>query len=164
MKTKVLLMFCVILIAGCTNQTSKPLTDEEKAAIIKEVTEFNQSSIDAFNKIDFTSWKDYFSDSPDFRMVSTDGSILNYEQEINDMKGFFESLSNLHATKLSEYNNVFASDLAITSMQITVDGTLKTGEKLTVEKLTVTAILKKTNNKWGAIFYLENGLPPTVAQ
>lgn len=158
MKTKVFVLFCVILIAGCTNKTPKPLTDEEKAAIIKEVTEFNQSANDAFNKIDYTSWKAYFSDSPDFRMVSTNGSYLNYEQEINDMKGFFESVSNLHVTKLSEHNNVLASDLAITSFQITVDGTLKTGENLT-EKLTVTAVLKKTNNKWGAIFYLENGLP-----
>ena len=157
-------MLCVILIAGCTNQTPKPLTDEEKAAIIKEVIEFNQSSFDAFNKIDFTSWKSYFSDSPDFRAISTDGSILDYEQQINDSKGLFESVSNLHLTKLSEYNNVLASDLVITSFQIAVDGTLKTGENLTVEKLTITAILKKTNNTWGAIFYQDSGLPPVVTQ
>jgi hypothetical protein len=160
MKTKVLLMFCVILIAGCTNQTPKPLTDEEKSAIIKEVAEFNQSSIDAFNKIDFTSWSSYFLDSPDFRGVSIDGSILNYEQEINDSKGFFESVSNLHLTKLSEYTNVLSRDLVITSFQITTNATFKTGETLTFEKLAVTGILRKTNNKWGAIFYLENGLPP----
>ena len=52
MKTKVLLLFCIILIAGCTNQTPKPITDAEKAAIIKEVTEFNQSSIDASCRAD----------------------------------------------------------------------------------------------------------------
>ena len=164
MKTKVLLMFCVILIAGCTNQTPKPMPDEEKAAIIKEVTEFNQSSIDAFNKTDFAAWKTYFLDSPDFRAVSIDGAILNYEQFINDTKPFFESASNLHLTKLSEYLNVLARDLVISTFQIKTDVTMKTGEKLTFEKLMITGILKKIDNKWGAIFYLENGMPPKATK
>jgi len=162
MKTKVLLLFCIILIAGCTNQTPKPITDAEKAAIIKEVTEFNQSSIDAFNKIDFTSWKSYFLNSPDFLAVLPDGSFRNYEQEINHSKAFFESVSSLHLTKLSEYNNVLARDLVITAFQIKTDATLKTGEKLTFEKLMITGILKKIDNQWGAIFYQESGLPPSV--
>jgi hypothetical protein len=40
MKTKVLLTFCVIMIASCTNQKLKPITDAEKTAITQEVNNF----------------------------------------------------------------------------------------------------------------------------
>jgi PBP1b-binding outer membrane lipoprotein LpoB len=164
MKTKVLLMFCVILITGCTNQTPKPLTDEEKAAIIKEVTDANKVSIDALNKIDFPTFKSGFLDSPDFLSVSTDGSILNLEQVISKEKGFFESASNVHSVILNEDNKILEKDLVISTLLLNTNVTLKTGEKLTFEKLAITNIYKKIENQWKSVFYQESGLPPTVAQ
>jgi len=161
---KILFSLIAVALLGCTNQATKPLTDAEKAAIIKEVTELNQSSIDAFNKVDFTAWKSYFLNSPDFRAGSIDGLILNYEQFINDTKSFFESASSMNFIKLSEYNNVLERDLVINTFQIKTDVTMKTGEKLAFEKLMITSILKKIDNQWGAIFYLESGLPPVVTK
>ena len=164
MKTKVLLTFCLILIAGCTNQTPKPMTDEEKAAIIKEVTDANKLSIDALNKIDFPTFKSFFLDSPDFLSVSSDGSILNLEQVLSKEKRFFESASNVHADILSEDDKILERDLVVSTLLLKTDMTLKTGEKLTFEKLAVTNICKKIDNQWKTVFYQESGLPPTVTK
>jgi PBP1b-binding outer membrane lipoprotein LpoB len=164
MKTKVLLMFCVILIAGCTNQTPKPLTDEEKAVIIKEVTDANKVSIDALNKIDFPTFKNGFLDSPYFLRVSIDGRILNFEQAMSEEKGFFESASNIQAVILNEVDKILEKDLVVSTLLLNTNMTLKTGEKGTFEKLEVTNILRKIDNQWKSVFYQESGLPPTVAQ
>jgi ketosteroid isomerase-like protein len=160
---KILISLFVIALLGCTNQVTKPLTDVEKATLIKEVTETGQSAIEAYNKIDFQTVKSCFLDSPDFIAVSADGSILNYEQKINDTKSFFESISSLHFTVLNKEVKVLEKDLAIYTVQIKVDATIKTGEKLTYEKLTVTEIYKKVDNQWKVTFFQESGLPPAMS-
>jgi ketosteroid isomerase-like protein len=161
MKTIVISLF-ILVLSGCTSQKPKPLTDAEKASIIKEVSEVNQAAFDAYNKIDFQTVKSLFLDSPDFIGVSSDGSILNFEQVINKEKGFFESVSSLHLTKISEDNKVLERDLVIAIVQFKTDATLKSGKNLTFEKLTVTNIFRKIDNQWKSIFYQESALPPVV--
>ena len=160
---KILISLSVIALLGCTNQATKPLTDLEKATLITEVTEAGQSAIEAYNKIDFQTVESCFLDSPEFIAVSGDGSILNFEQKINDTKGFFESITSLHFTVLNKEVKVLQKDLAVYTVQIKIDATFKTGEKLTYEKLTVSEIYKKVDNQWKVIFFQESGLPPVVS-
>jgi len=65
MKTKTLLMLGLILIAGCTNQAPKPMTDAEKETIKNEVKKEFNAMVEACNKVDVGVFK-YFLDSPDF--------------------------------------------------------------------------------------------------
>ena len=128
------------------------------------MTDANKLSIDALNKIDFPTFKSFFLDSPDFLSVSSDGSILNLEQVLSKEKRFFESASNVHADILSEDDKILERDLVVSTLLLKTDMTLKTGEKLTFEKLAVTNICKKIDNQWKTVFYQESGLPPTVTK
>jgi len=79
-------------------------------------------------------------------------------------KGFFESASNVNAVILNEDDKILEKDLVVSTLLLNTDITLKTGEKLTFEKLAVTNIYKKINNQWKSVFYQESGLPPVVTK
>jgi hypothetical protein len=162
MKTKVLLMFGIILISGCTNQTPKPMTDKEKAEIIEAVTKTAHALGEADNQVNFLKFKDFFVESPDYITVTSGGSILNYNQYMKREKDFFESVSTLHVTNINENIIVLERTSAVYTTEMKIEAISKTGEKLIFDNLVFGEIYKKIDGKWKIIFLQESWQPPVA--
>jgi hypothetical protein len=162
MKTKVLLMFGIVLISGCTNQTPKPMTDKEKGEIIEAVTKTAHALGEADNQVNFVKFKDFFMESPDYITVTSGGKTLNYYQYMKREKDFFESVSIMHVTNMDENIIVLERTLAVYTTQGKIEAISKTGEKLIFDNLIFCEIYKKIDGKWKIIFLQESWQPPVA--
>jgi hypothetical protein len=146
----------VFLLTSCTNQTSKPISDVEKAAIIEAVTKTAHAIGEADNQVNFLKFKDFFVESPDYNTVTNGGSILNYNQYMKREKDFFESVSTMHVTNINENIIVIERTLAVYTTQGKIDAISKTGEKIKFDNLVFTEIYKKIDGEWKIIFLKES--------
>lgn len=156
MKIKVLLVFCIIINAGCNNHKPKPLTDKEKGEIIDAVTKTAHALGEADNQVDFLKFKDFFMESPDYITVTSGGSILNYIQYMKREKDFFESVSTMQVTNIKERVIVLERTLAVFTAEGKIDAITKAGEKLTFNNFVFSEIYKKIDGKWKIIFLHES--------
>ena len=164
MKTKVLLMFCVILIAGCTNQTPKPLTDEEKEIIKNEVKKELNGFIDASTKLNIEPIIKYFNDSPDFTFVDISGEINNYEQNKKLYEDAVNNAATLKLTTIKEEIKVLNNDYVYYILQYNPEIILKDGTKIVYDKVVYTFLYQNIEGVWKIIHVHESGMPPTVTQ
>lgn len=159
---RILIGLIVVALSGCTNQTHKPITDAEKSAIMQEVFKILDTTVDAYNKIDLATVKSFFLDSPEFLSISANGTIQNLEEKINETTNFFENISSLQITILDKKANVLERDLVALTVLEHVEAILKTGNKFSFDKITVTEIYKKIENNWKVTFFQESALPPVI--
>jgi len=160
---KMILAFVfIILTAGCTLQSPRPLSELDKKEITDAVTQAAHKSVDACNQVNFPHFKDLFIESPDYIAISSDGSIMNYAQHMKGENDFFESVSSLNLSILDESVKVLEGSLAVYTVHLKVNATLKSGGKLTFDKLVISEIYKKIDKQWKISFFQESGLPPTT--
>jgi hypothetical protein len=164
MKKVLFVVLPIIFLMSCIQKSSDSITDNEKKEIISDVTKVAYQTIEVCNKIDLQTCIGFFMNSSEFLAVSTDGTILNYEQKINGEKEFFNSVSSLHLEKLVDDFKVLGKANVLWTVQFKVDAVLKTGEKLSFEKLIVTEIYKKVDTQWKISFSQESGLAPVISK
>ena len=161
---KVILLLAFIFFASCTNQSNSFISDKEKNQILNEVSETANKGIDAVNKLDLQSFLGMFLNSPDFLSVTTDGDFVNYEQKVKAETEFFNSVSSLHLSKISESFKILSRNSVLYTLQFKVNAELKTGEKLTFEKIIAAEIYSKINGVWKMSFFQESGLAPIISK
>ena len=164
MKKVIFFLLSILVSFSCTNQTDKPLSENEKNLVLNEVAKTTNKSIDACNNLDLKSFLGLFMNSADFSAVSSDGDFLNFEQKIKGETEFFNSVTSLHLSKTIETFKVLSKTSVLWTGQFNVNADLKTSEKLTFEKLIVTEIYTKTDDGWKISFFQESGSAPVISK
>jgi hypothetical protein len=161
MKPKLFVLLSLILFISCTSQNFKPLTDEEKSSIELEITEHLDIIADSWGTMDFSKAFQMSLDSPEFRFIATNGSILSYSEE----KQASETLSN-YFKAIIDYKYdidqliVHSPDIAVATMTYSFKSIGHDDKILNHPNTAVTSIYKRINNHWMCIYWHESGSDP----
>jgi len=159
----VIVFVLAVTLPGCQSHAPRPLTDTEKTEIIEAVTATAHAIGDAVNQINFVNFKSFLMDSPGFMTVTSRGKILNYEQYMKSEQDFFESLSTVQLSIVSERAEALESTLAVYTVRLKVNAILKSGKKLTFDNIVYTEIYRKSGDQWKIIYVQEAGQPAVVS-
>jgi hypothetical protein len=102
-----------------------------------------------------------FSDSPDFLMMGTDGSLCNYQTYVTNNVDYLTMCSSFELTTFGEEIRILDSDTAIFSWAYGAKATLMTGEQDVIENAGATFVFRKLENEWKVVYYHESSLPAT---
>ena len=102
-----------------------------------------------------------FSNSPDFLMMGTDGSLCNYQTYVDNNIDYLMSCSRFELTTFREEIRILDRDTAIFSWAYGAKATLKTGEQDVIENAGATFVFGKVENEWKVVYYHESSLPAT---
>lgn len=157
-------MFCITLIAGCTSQIPKPLTDAEKEALKNEVKRDFNAMIEACNKVNVETALKLFWDSPDFIGIGVDGVIIDFSQFRKANEDMFNNAKSMQFTTIKDDVRILKNDQVLYIYQYNAEIIMNTGEKINYDKLTMTSLIEKIEGFWKIVFYHESGMPPVVTQ
>jgi hypothetical protein len=101
-----------------------------------------------------------FWNSPDFRMISMDGRLCDYQTYIQDNIEYLKTCAQFTLTTLTQEITVFTRTLAICSWIYRVDATLKTGEHDRIDHAGASFVFRKIEDEWKVVYYQESTLPP----
>jgi len=102
-----------------------------------------------------------FSDSPDFLMMGTDGSLCDHKTYVKNNVDYLRTCASFELTTFGEEIRILDRDMAIYSWAYGVRATLKTGEQDVVEKAGATFVFGKMGDEWKVDYYHESSLPGT---
>lgn len=141
--------------------SAEHLLNSEKAKIKKELQEAIHTLIAGCEALDMELAFGIFSNSPDFLMMATDGSLCDYQTYLNNNVDYLMTCSNFTLTTLQKEIRILNRGMAIFSWAYRAEATLKTGERDIVENAGATFVFSKVNDEWKVVYYHESSLPPT---
>lgn len=151
-------MMVLFFIPGCSN-TVASLTPQDQDTAKKEISAIVKLIIQNLEKMDVEALFQSYSDSSDF--FTTDGSMINLQSFKNHNAAWFNALSSLKVTTVSEYYRFLPGNTVICSWTGKFEMTLKSGEQLKNDKFGITYIFRKIDNNWKVIHQHASSLPPS---
>ena len=136
------------------------LSNSEKETIEKELHAAIDTLIAGCETLDMELAFGIFSNSPDFLMMGTDGSLCDYQTYVNNNIDYLMTCSNFKLTTFKEEIRILRRDLAIFSWAYRAEATLKTGEQDIVENAGATFVFSKVKDEWKVVYYHESSTPP----
>ena len=136
------------------------LSGSEKKKIEKELQEVVHTLIAGCEALDMDLAFGVFSNSPDFLMMGTDGSLCDYQTYVNNNIDYLMTCSSFKLTTLKEEIRILRRDMAIFSWAYRAEATLKTGERDIVENAGATFVFSKVSGEWKVVYYHESSSPP----
>ena len=137
------------------------LSDSEREKIKNELQEVINTLIAGCEALDMELAFGMFSNSPDFLMMGTDGSLCDYQTYLDDNINYLMTCENFKLTTFQEEIRILDHDMAIFSWAYRAEATLKTGEQDIVENAGATFVFSKVNDEWKVVYYHESSVPPT---
>jgi hypothetical protein len=135
------------------------LSRSEKEEIEKELREAISTLIMGCEALDMKLAFQAFSDSPDFLMMGTDGSLCDYQTYLENNISYLMTCSSFKLTTFKDEIRILNRDMAIFSWAYGAEAILKTGELDIVEKAGASFVFSKVNNEWKVVYYHESSLP-----
>jgi hypothetical protein len=137
------------------------LSGAEKERIENELQEAVNSLIAGCEALDMGLAFGAFSDSADFLMMGTDGSLCDYQTYLRNNIDYLMTCSSFKLTTLKQEIRVLNRDVAVFSWAYKAEATLKTGERDVVEKAGASFVFSRVNGEWKVVYYHESSVPPT---
>jgi len=162
MKLTFCLLFIVLSLTSCIQQAPPPLTDAEKAAIQTDIRKAVNSMVLGVEGLNIDSALAIFSDTPEFFMITPEGSAIDYKGFYDANKEFFSSCSRAKFTSIQDQFQFLGSDLVLYSWIYSAIIDTKAGDQFIYDKVGATFLIKKLENRWMAVYFHESSLPPTV--
>jgi len=159
MKTIFFITMVLFFFPGYSNPVPILLTPQDQDTTKKEIREAVKLICQSLEKMDVEALFQSFSDSSDF--FTTDGSMINLQAFKNHNDAWFNSLSDLKVTTISEYYRFLPGNTVICGWTGKFEMTLKSGEQLKINKFGITYIFRKIDNKWKVIHQHSSALPPS---
>jgi len=131
----------------------------EQERIKEELREAINTLIRGCEALDMDQAFSVFSDSPDFLMMGTDGSLCDFQTYVNNNVDYLKMCSSFELTTRKEEIRILNRDVAVFSWAYGAKATLKTGEQDIVEKAGATFVFGKLENEWKVVYYHESSLP-----
>jgi hypothetical protein len=136
------------------------ISPDEKGRIQKEIEEVLKALIAGCEVLDMEMAFGMFSDSPEFLMMGTDGSLCDYQTYLNDNINYLTSCSSFDLTTFRKEIRVLDRSTATLAWAYKAEATLKTGERDIFEKAGASFVFRKMNGEWKVVYYHESTAPP----
>jgi ketosteroid isomerase-like protein len=159
MKTILFILMVLFFFPCYSNHVPVLLTPQDQDTAKKEIGAVVKSINQNLEKMDVEALFQSYSDSSDF--FTTDGSMINLQVFKNHNAAWFNSLSYLKVTTISEYYRFLPGSTVICGWMGKFEMKLKSGEQLKINQFGITYIFRKIDNKWKVIHQHSSALPPS---
>lgn len=160
MKNILFITLVLFFFSGWTNQEATQMNLQEQETVKKEIREVVNIIFRSLEKMDVEALFQSYSDSTDFILFTTDGMIVDYPVVKNHHALWFKSLSSLKVTTVKDEFRFLADNIVVCGWQGKFEMTMKTGEKLKIDKFGITFIFTRIDNQWKVIYQHSSALPP----
>lgn len=131
----------------------------EKEKIINELHEAIHTLITGCETLDMDLAFGSFSNSPDFLMMGTDGTLCDYQTYLNNNVNYLMTCENFKLTTFQEEIRILGPDMAVFSWAYRAEAALKTGEQDIIENAGASFVFKRVNDVWKVVYYHESSVP-----
>ena len=166
------IFFTFILFVSCKNSDNSKISASDKTEISSTEKEVAQKDIS--NKIDeiiegckqlnVDSALKPYSDSSDFVIVNTDGSVTNFQTMRNAQTEFFKSAKSINFTTIKEDFKFLSKFLVLCTWTGRNEFELKSGERMKIEPYVGSMLFSKTDNNWKIIYAHESSATPVKVE
>jgi uncharacterized protein (TIGR02246 family) len=160
MKPTLVIGLALSMFFGCGRQEPAQMTPQEQDVAKKEINEVVSQLIQAASKLDAEALLQSYSNSPDFILLTTTGSMVDYEGTKNSTAEVYKSLTALTFTTIKNEFRFLTGNIVVCAWLGKCDATFKTGEQATIDSYAITFVFKKLDNRWKIIYSHESASPP----
>ena len=100
-----------------------------------------------------------FSDSADFLMMGTDGTLCDYQTYRKNNIDYLTSCESFKLHTFKKEVRVFSEEMAVLSWAYGVEAKLKTGEVDIIDNAGASFVFQKIQNEWKVVYYHEASVP-----
>jgi ketosteroid isomerase-like protein len=160
MKPTLLIGLALFMLYGCGRQEPAQMTPQEQDVAKKEISEVLIQQIQAASKLDAEALLQSYANSPDFLLLTTAGSMVDYQGTKNGTAEVYKSLSALKFTTIKSEFRFLPGNIVICAWLGKCDVTFNTAERATIDSFAITFVFKKLDNHWKIIYSHESASPP----
>jgi uncharacterized protein (TIGR02246 family) len=160
MKLTLAIGLALFMLSGCGKQEPARMTPQEQDAVKKEITQVIDQQIQAASKLDADALMQSYWNSPDFILLSSNGSMADYQQMKNGTAEMYKSLSALKFTTIKDEFRFLPGNVVICSWLGKCEATFKTDDRATFDSYAITFVFQKLDNQWKIIHSHESASPP----
>jgi hypothetical protein len=139
---------------------AQSLSSTEIAEIEGQLQEAINNLITGCESLDIEMAFQIFSNSPDFLMMATDGTVCDYQTYLNDNVNYLSSCSSFNLTTFQREIRVLDRNTAVLAWAYGAEATLKTGERDIIERAGASFLFKKVEDEWKVVYDHESSVPP----
>jgi ketosteroid isomerase-like protein len=136
------------------------MTPQEQDVAKKEISEVLNQQLQTASKLDAEALMQSYSDSPDFILLTTAGSMADYQGTKIGTAEIYKSLTALKFTTIKNEFRFLPGNIVICAWLGRCDITFKTEERATIDSYAITFVFKKLDNQWKIIYSHESASPP----
>ena len=160
MKPALLILLVVFFFSGCARQEPVQMTPQEQDVAKKEIREVADRILQSLNTMDVEALLQPYWNSPDFVLVSTDGSMADYQTAKNGTVEMFKLLASLKYTTVKDEFRFLPGNTVIYAWSGKSEFAFKTGEQSRIDAYTITFVFRKMDNSWKIVYAHESASPP----
>jgi ketosteroid isomerase-like protein len=160
MKPALLILLVVFFFSGCARQEPVQMTVQEQDVAKKEIREVADHLLQSLNTMDVEALLQPYWNSPDFALVSTDGSMADYQTAKNGTVEMFKLLASLKYTTSKDEFRFLPGNTVIYAWFGKSEFAFKTGEQSKIDAYAITFVLRKIDNNWKIVYAHESASPP----
>ena len=161
MKMNYVTVMLIFFFSGFATSLTAQMAAQEQETVKKEIREVAGIIFRNLEKMDAEALFQSYSNSTDFIFITTDGSMAGFQEAKIHNAAWFQSLSALKVTTISDNFRFLPSNIVIYNWLGKFEMTLKSGQQLKNDKFAITFIFSRTDNQWKVIHQHSSALPPT---
>jgi hypothetical protein len=101
-----------------------------------------------------------FSDSPDFLMMATDGTLCDHDAYVGNNVDYLKTCTAFSLETSDVRVRVLEADSAVLAWSYAARATLSTGETDVIDKAGASFVLRRVDDRWTVVYYHESSNPP----
>ncbi len=162
MNSRSFFLFTLVLLCGCANKSGFTLTEADKNKVMEDIRSEIAGLSQGAESLNTAMAMALYSDSPEFRFISTDGSLADYSSFYRSSDEFFKSCSSVKFTRLQDEFTFLTDDLVIYSWIYRARAVSKSGERYNYDKIGATFLFRRVDQKWKTIYLHESAGAPII--
>jgi hypothetical protein len=159
MRMLIFVMLTIFIMFACAQPQPAPMTPQEQGVAKKGLTEAVNAIIQGLEKMDAEVLFQSYSNSPDFILFTTDGSMADYQLAKSHNAAWFKSLSLLKVTTVKEEFRFLPGNDVVCAWRATFAMILKTGRELKMD-FAITFVFNKSENRWKVVYQQTSAIQP----
>lgn len=159
MRTNFLVALAIFFMTGYTNPEPALRSPQEQESVKKEITAVIDGIVQSLEKRDAEALFQSYQDSPEFILLTTDGSMMDYAAAKAHHVKWFSSLSSLKVTTTKDEFRFLPGNTVIYAWRSKFEMTLKTGGAPTMD-FGITLVFHKIDDHWKVVYQQTSALPP----
>lgn len=162
MKATLIITLTMFLISGCARQEPPQMNPREQESAKQEMTEVLGQLLQNASKMDADALMQPYSNSPDFLLYTTDGSMVDYQGAKNGAAEMYKLLTALKFTTVKTEFRFLPENIVICAWLGKCEIAYKTGERASIDTYAITFVFRKMENHWKVIYSHESASPPVL--